>query len=272
MKKLLNDFWRKTWASAKLALQSQLEYRFNAAVDWAINPLLTTLVELFVWSRMFSAMGVETLGGFGQSSYLSYMTWSIFFSRASANWTYEFRMIQEIESGSINAILVRPIHFYEFYLGQFLGYKIGTIVFSFWIPLVLSLFWAGDLDMSRLVPTLLLLFVYILFSHTFSFLISACAFHFTKVSSLSVTKNIIVWVASGELFPMDILPPTLKVITSYLPFSAGCFVPVGFLIHRLGWPEFLQGLWVTLVWTVIIGALGSWVWKRGLLNYAGTGA
>lgn len=181
-------------------------------------------------------------------------------------------MVNEIESGSVNAILVRPMSFYEFYLGQFFGYKLGTIAFSFWIPLLISAFVGGDFDGARLLPSLFLLFTYILFSHTFSFLVSACAFHFTKVSSISVTKNILIWLASGELFPMDILPPTLKAITSFLPFSSGCFLPVGFLIHRIGWAELLQGFWVTLLWTLILGGMAKIIWKRGLLKYAGTGA
>jgi ABC-2 type transport system permease protein len=259
-------------ASAKLAVQSQLEYRFNALADWCLNPLMSTVVELAMWWTMFDAMGVSALGGFPREYYLSYVTWAAFFSRISANWMYEFRMLNEVESGSINAILVRPISFYEFYLGQFLGYKGVTALFSLWLPGLIALWLGGTTDFWRLPAALILIFFYLVFTYTLSFCIMTLSFRLTKVSSFTVTKNFFIWLASGELFPMDLLPGPLRELTYYFPFSSACYIPVGFLTHRLGWDELVRGIGTTTLWTVGVGGLAWFSWRRGLRIYTGTGA
>jgi ABC-2 type transport system permease protein len=259
-------------AYAKLALQSQLEYRLNAFTDWCINPLISTIVELAMWWTMFSAMGVTTLGGFSREYYLSYVNWAVFFSRISANWMYEFRMLQEIESGTINAILARPVSFFEFYLGQFMGYKIFTILFSLGLPAVLAFFVGGTTDFLRLPAAIFLVLVYLVFTYILSFCISTFAFRLTKVSSITVTKNFFIWLASGELFPLDLLPDGIRTITGFFPFSSACYVPVGFLTHRLEWADYWQGLGVTSIWALGLGLIATGLWRSSIRTYTGTGA
>lgn len=259
-------------AYADLALRSQLEYRFNAVADWCLNPLISSVVELAMWWTMFEAMGVTTLGGFTREYYLSYATWAVFFSRISANWMYEFRMMQEVESGSINAILARPVSFYEFYLGQFMGYKMATALFSLWLPAVISVAVGGTTDFLRLPVSILLVLVYLVFTYNLTVCIVTLAFRLTKVSSFTVTKNFFIWLASGELFPLDLLPQGLKTLSMYLPFASACYVPVGFLTHRLGWSELGQSFVVTLVWASVVGGVAQWMWRRGVRAYTGTGA
>ena len=215
MKKSFVSFWKRILAYADLALRSQLEYRFNAVADWCLSPLISTVVELAMWWALFEAMGVETLGGFGREYYLSYATWAMFFSRISANWMYEFRMLQEVESGSLNAILARPVSFYEFYLGQFMGYKIFTAFFSLWLPSLIAGVIGGTTDFLRLPFSLLLVVVYLVFTYNLTFCIVTLSFRLTKVSSFTTTKNFFIWLASGELFPLDLLPPTLKSLSFY---------------------------------------------------------
>jgi ABC-2 type transport system permease protein len=119
---------------------------------------------------------------------------------------------------------------------------------------------------------LLLVLTYLLFTYTLSFCLVTFAFRLTKVSSFTVTKNLFIWMASGELFPMDLLPPGLKTLTSYLPFSSACYIPVGYITHRLGFEQILQAWLVTLLWTLLLGVVAVGLWRRGLRAYSGTGA
>jgi ABC-2 type transport system permease protein len=217
-------------------------------------------------------MGVQTIGGFGREYYLAYATWALFFSRISGNWMYEYRMVNEVESGSVNSILARPISFYEFYLGQFIGYKFFTAIFSLWLPALLALFIGGTTDFTRLPAALLLIFCYLLFTYNFTMIVVSLAFRLTKVSSFTVTKNFFIWLASGELFPLDLLPAWLKKVSLFLPFASACYLPVGFLTHRLGWSEMMRGYGVTLIWCALSGLVVRSLWRSGLKSYTGTGA
>lgn len=259
-------------AYANLALQSHLEYRFNAFADWCLNPLISTTVELAMWWTMFEAMGVTTIGGFSREYYLAYANWALFFSRISANWMYEFRMMNEVESGSVNAILARPVSFYEFYLGQFFGYKISSTLFSLWLPALLSFWIGGTTDLMRLPASILLVFAYLFFTYNLTVCIVSLAFRLTKVTSFTVTKNFFIWLASGELFPLDLLPANIKAISMYFPFASACYLPVGFLTHRIGWSDWGHGMLITLAWGLGSAVAAQFFWQRGLRAYTGTGA
>ena len=131
------NFWQRNLAAFKLAWVQQLEYRLNLFVDAALQPTLTAVVEIGLWYVMVSSIGTgDSLGGFSRIYYLHYALWAAFFARISANWMYESRMVDEIQTGTINVLLTRPLSFYEFYLSQFMSYKILTSIASLGIPII----------------------------------------------------------------------------------------------------------------------------------------
>lgn len=267
-------FWPRIMVGAKLAWSQQLEYRFNLFVDSTLQPLLTAVVEMALWFGIVKSLGaMGKIGGFPVESYLHYALWTAFIARISANWMYEYRMIDEVQTGSVNVILTRPISFYFFYLSQFLSYKVLTTVVSLGIPLVISSWIVeGPTDVSRLPLALSLVSLYLVLIYTLSFIVTCFAFTLNKVNSFTAAKNFTIWCLSGELIPIDLAPPMLKSILLNLPFASGVFVPVGYVTGRveidLVWHSFM----VTLVSISVFGFIAYVLWKRGLKSYSGTGA
>ena len=185
---------------------------------------------------------------------------------------YEFRMIDEIESGKVNGLLLRPISFYEYYLGQYLGYKTLTGVLSFLIPITVCLFVSSPVDLLRLPLAVSLLFFYVIFIHTVSFCIASLGFFFNKIHSVTIAKNITIWLLSGEIFPLDLVPDPYKKILLWLPFSSGVFVPTGYLTGRLQVHDVLLGFRSVSIGIFISGAVAMVLWTQGRRVYSGTGA
>lgn len=136
MKKSFAVFYKRNLAFAKLAIVSNLEYRLNYFVDALVQPSLTTGIEMLLWTALFIGAGTTEIAGYGKEYYLSYALWAAFFARICTSWMYETRMIQEIDSGSINSLLTRPMSFYEYYFSQLMGYKVITTLVSMIIPIV----------------------------------------------------------------------------------------------------------------------------------------
>lgn len=229
-------------------------------------------METALWASILSVAGVTSLNGFSRASYLSYVLWATFVARVTANWSYEFEMADEIESGRINAILLRPISFYEYYLSQFLGYKLSTVPFSLLCPFIATLIFPTTVILNRILPMLVLIFFYLFFVHTLSFCISCCGFFMTRTSGITVTKNMSLWMLSGELFPLDLIPAPMKGWVINLPFAAGVYVPVGFLTGRLGWDELLHAFASVTIGLMAVSLFAALVWRRGLRVYSGIGA
>lgn len=233
---------------------------------------MTCGIEAMLWIALFAADHDGLIGGFDRDHYLAYVLWAAFTSRVASNWMYEFRMMREIETGSINALLTRPVSFFSAYLSQFLGYKTITGIFSLWFPLVMTLMLGLPTHASRLPVVLGLILTYLILLHQMSFFVSAMAFHLTKVQSLIVVKNFVLWFLSGELFPVDLMPEPWRGIVMSLPFCNAVYIPIGYITGRIGLEEVLRG-WLTVVVCIIFMIpVCQMVWRQGLKSYVGTGA
>lgn len=225
-----------------------------------------------MWYSIFFAISGGTLGGFPREGYLVYALWATFFSRISINWMYEFRMIDDIDTGKVNGVLLKPISFYEFYLGQFFGYKFLVLFLSITIPFIVSLIVRFPVHYERLPLAMLLALYNVIFVHTLSFLFASFAFFLNRVHSFSVAKNISMGLLAGDFFPLDLLPTTLKEIAIQLPFASGVYIPVAFISGRAQMDTVLGGFLSVTVGLAVVGSLAILSWNMGRRKYAGTAA
>lgn len=237
-----------------------------------IQPFITGLIEVALWSAIFTSTGLAEMNGFPREYYLAYALWAAFFSRIGSNWMYEFRMIDEIETGSVNSVLARPISFYEYYLGQFMGYKVLTGLLSFLAPIAIVMVLPGPTQLERLPLAFLLLIYYLVFVHTLSFMVASLAFYFNRVGSFTMAKNITLWLLSGELFPLDLVPEPFRGWLLSLPFCNAVYRPVGYLTGRLDIGAIGEGFVTTTLGLLIAAPLAVMMWRGGRRRYSGTGA
>ncbi len=266
------SFWRRNRAFFKLAIVTNLEYRFNYILDSIGQPIVTSGVELAFWSAIFASTGQQTIAGFDLHSYMAYAIWASFMARISVNWMYEFRMIEEVESGGLNTLLVRPMSFFEYYLSQFLGYKIVTTLISLTIPVAVTVALGFPMIWSRLLPAMGLAVYYLVFLFIMSFIVVTFAFHLTRIQGISVAKNLALWIFSGELLPLDIFPEPYRSALIHLPFSSGVFIPVAYITGRVDATVLYSGVLSISVGIAALSAIAYPMWKWGLRRYVGTGA
>lgn len=244
----------------------------NFTVDAVVQPVLSAGVEVIMWSVIMAGLATDTLGGFGREYYLAYALWANFVGRVTTNWMYEFIMLDEIDTGKVNAVLVRPISYYEFFLSQFMGYKLFIAVISFSIPTLACYVLGAQLHYDRIPLMIAYCAYYLIFVHTVSFCVACLAFFLNRASSFTGIKNMAIWVLAGEMIPLDLYPEPLKSVMIHSPFASGVYVPVGFITGRFGY-EFLWQSWLSVTAGIVIfGLFGRFLWRRGLHAYTGTGA
>jgi ABC-2 type transport system permease protein len=224
-----------------------------------------------MWSAILAGVG-GSLGGYDRASYIAYALWAIFIGRVTTNWMYEFTMLNDIDSGGVNSILVRPISFYEFYLSQFVGYKLTVLCFSMIIPILFCYVLDAPFLPQRLPAVLLLITYYLVFAHTVSFCVACMAFFMNRAQGFTAIKNLAIWVLAGELVPLDLYPEPFRSWLLHSPFASGTYIPVAYLTGRIG-PELMTSAFVSVTCgLVVVCLLAVSLWKLGLREYAGTGA
>ena len=82
----------------------------------------------------------------------------------------------------------------------------------------------------------------------------------------------IIWVLTGELMPLDLLPSPIREWVIALPFSCGIYLPAAYLSGRIETDVFMQGFISLAAGGIFFGLLARFVWKKGLRRYSGTGA
>lgn len=272
VKRPVRSFFRKFFGFYKLGFYQQLQYRFNLISDALIQPIMVAAIEIVLWMAIFKYSKTAAIGAFSKTYYFSYFVWAAFVARISSNWSYEHRMIEEIDSGSINSILVRPTRFFDYYLGQFLGYKLLTVTPAMILPVLIC--WGFDLpfEISRLPVVLLLSSYYLIFLFSMSFCVACLAFFLARVQAFTGAKNIALWMFTGELYPLDLAPDWLREILIALPFSSGVYIPVGYLTGRFDYHLVLRGFQSVTIGILATWVIGALIWRAGTRVYAGTGA
>ncbi len=237
----------------------------------AVIPLCFFLVEVAFWTGLIEASGSDQLAGFPAHYYLGYFLYLIL-QLGSINWRFERAMIAEINSGAVNALLLRPSSFYEYHMGQLLGQKLITALAM--VPVVMLIAWTWDLPfhVNRLPIVLLMGICYVILLFSLHFAVAAMAFFFDNVYSLNNTKNMIIWFLTGELIPLDLLPSPIREWVIALPFSCGIYLPAAYLSGRIDINVFMQGFISLSIGGIVFGLLASFIWKLGLRRYGGTGA
>lgn len=265
-------FCKRNLAFFKLAIVTNLEYRLNYFTDAVLQPLVAAGIELCLWLAIFASTSASSIGGFGREDYLAYVVWTAFVVRITVTWMYEFRMIEEINSGSLNSILTRPMSFFEYYMSQFMGYKIITTLISLLVPIAIVSFFHLPTQLVRLPAVLLLVFYYLFFVQMLSFTLATVSFHLNRVHSLTAAKNFLLWLVSGELIPLDLFPEPYRSIAIHLPFANSAYIPVAYITGRIDDALFYQGF-VSATWGItIMLPITFFMWRWGLQKYEGTGA
>jgi ABC-2 type transport system permease protein len=265
-------FWRKNLAFSQLAIVTNLEYRFNFFIDAYLQPLITVGIEILLWIALFEANNSNLIGGFTKEAYLAYGVWAPFLGRVAISWMYESMMVEDVASGNINIVLTRPISFYEYYLSQLMGYKVITTFLSLLVPLFVSFYFKLPVQYDKIPLALTLVFFYLFLLHTMSFIVSSIAFFITKVRSFTLIKNLSLFVLAGELVPFDLMPETLKIVLTALPFSSGVYIPVAYITGRIDHSVVMNGFVSVFISLILFSIVARIIWKKGLLEYTGTGA
>ena len=160
----------------------------------------------------------------------------------------------------------------EFYLSQFVGYKLTCTVFSLVLPIMACWYFRAPMHLERLPAVILLVTYYLVFSHTLSFCIACLAFFLNRAYSFTGMKNMLIWVLAGELIPLDLYPEPLRQVMLNSPFAAGVYVPVSYITGRIGTEQFLHSFVSITGGLVVFGSLAYVLWQRGIRSYTGTGA
>lgn len=261
-------FWQWVAAEGKKAVS----YRVEFWVGFLGTAASQFGVAFFVWTAVFAALAIDTLGGFSRDQLVAY--------------ALLVPLAERICLGQDLGFLAREI--YEGTLSKFLVYPVSTLRLKLWSHLTLSalrlpqallvlglaawllpggtgLTWNGA---ASALPALAL-------GALVMFHVAACletvAFWADNVWTLTILLRILSFILGCGAFPLEFFPEAMRPWLVWLPFHAFTGFPVRAALGHLTPAQYLQGLVSGALWLAASVLVLRWIWSRGLRTYSAVG-
>lgn len=266
---------RKYWHVINIGIQNTLVYRVNFLFRAAFG-LVPLMATIFLWRTIYEGKAEgANVAGYALGEMISYYLIVTIVDGLTAVNEDDWQIAADIKDGNISQFLLKPIDYLTYRLclygaGRVIYVMIAAIPVTLFIVYLRRYFvlpgdWAtaGWFLVSTVMAGLLQFFI--------SYTMALLAFWVMEVSTFIFILFAFEYIASGHLFPLDILPSAAAEILKFTPFPYQLFFPVSIYLGRITHAEMVQGLIIQAVWVVASYGLARYVWSRGIRKYSAVG-
>jgi len=259
-----------------IGVQNNLAYRVNFLAR-SLFGLIPLLAMLYLWRTIYEGKGDSgvVISGYTLAEMFSYYLVAQIVDALTAVNEDDWAIATDIKDGLISQFLLKPVDYLWYRLCLFVSGRITYLGVAV-IPLGLFILWfhkyfvlppsgaqVGYFAISILLTALLQFFM--------SYAMAMLAFWVLEVSTFIFILYAFEYLASGHLFPLDILPPWLQEIIFFTPFPYQLYFPVSIYMGKTGGIEMWRGLGIQLFWVLTAYAAARFAWSRGIRKYSAVG-
>jgi len=265
---------RKYWSIFSISFQQEFAYRLNFIL-WRVRNIFQILLTYFLWSTVFASPQTQIFG-YDRTKILTYV-FGIMIVRALVFSARAMDVSGDIANGDLSNYLVKPISYFKYWFTRDISSKALNLIFATveFVGLFLILrppffFQTNPLTLFIfLISIILAIFIYFFLL----FLISSIPFWAPEIGwgSHFLVTVVIIEALSGSLFPINILPLGLQLVTLALPFPYLIYFPVEVYLGNIGGNALIGGLMVAIAWTGVLWFTLNFVWQKGLRVYQAMG-
>src|SRR5512139_1451973 len=243
---------KKYWHVLNVGIQNNLTYRFNFLAR-AVFGLIPLVAMLYVWQKIYSGKGAgTTVGAYSLAQMISYYLLTTVVDALTAVNEDDWQIAADIKDGNISQFLLKPIDYLWYRLCLFLSGRVTYLAVAA-TPLTLFILYLhryvvlpqnwtafGCFLLSTALTALLQFFM--------SYAMAMLAFWVLEVSTFIFILFAFEYIASGHLFPLDILPAGLQQALYFTPFPYQLFFPVSVYLGKFSGTDLARGLAMQLFW------------------------
>ena len=266
---------KKYWHVIGVGLQNSLTYRVNF-VARTLFSFIPLFAMLSLWRTIYAGKGQgSALGGYSQAEMIFYYMLVAVVDVFTAVNEDDWQIAADIREGNINQFLLKPVDYLWYRLSLFFAGRVAFITMAC-VPLAVFIFCfrsyfqlpAGGLALAAFPVSLLLT---ALLQFFLAYTMALLAFWLLEISTLIFILFAVEYLASGHLFPLDLLPPLLGHALFFTPFPSMLYTPIAIYLGKFAGAELARALLMQLFWVVATYGLARFTWRRGIKKYAAFG-
>jgi ABC-2 type transport system permease protein len=258
----------------RAALVERMSYRgdFLLATVLRFLPVMTTIL---LWEAVYEGADSNDLGGFSRRQMIAYLL-LIHISRMFSSMPgLAGGISRDIRDGSLKKYLLQPLDMIGYLVSYRAAHKTAYIATSSLPYAGLFLVCVGYFDTFPGLLTFLGYLVSLLLGFLIGFFFEAClgmmGFWLLEVTSLLWIITTLNYFISGQMIPLDLLPPFWASALKALPFQYLAYFPAVVFLGKIQGLALVQGLLIELAWAVALVLLTRWLYARGLRRYSAFG-
>jgi ABC-2 type transport system permease protein len=257
-----------------IGMQNNLTYRVNFLFRTLFG-FIPLLAMLSLWRTIYAGNHTSTISTFTHAQMISYYLLVVIVDMLTAVYEDDWQIAADIKDGNISQFLVKPINFLGYRLCLF---SAGRLVYTSVALVPVTLFilfqqshFVFPADTATFGVFLLSLVLTALLQFFMSFAMAMLAFWVTEVSTFIFILYAFEYLASGHLFPLDILPNSIRVVLDCTPFPYQLYFPVSVYLGKVTGAALANGLLAQFCWVVVAWFAARWMWGRGIKKYSAVG-
>jgi ABC-2 type transport system permease protein len=258
-----------------IGIQNNLTYRFNYLTRTLFS-FIPLFAMLSLWRTIYATKaGGSSLSGYTQAQMIFYYLMVAIVDVMTAVNEDDWQIAADIREGNISQFLLKPVDYLWYRLCLFFSGRIAYVSMAC-IPLAVFVFcfrnyFVPPPSAIALAAFLVSLVLTALLQFFLSYAMAMLAFWILEISTLIFILFAFEYLASGHLFPLDMLPPALQHALWFTPFPSMLYLPISIYMGKSVGVEMLGGLMVQAGWVLLMYALARFMWRRGIRKYAAFG-
>jgi ABC-2 type transport system permease protein len=267
--------WSKYGHVLSMGIQNTLVYRTNFLFRAAFG-LVPLAATLFLWEAIYADKPAgAAIGAYTLAQMVSYYLLVTVVDSITAVAEDDWQIAADIKDGAVSQFLLKPLDFLAYRLCLYLS---GRVIYTSvaLIPVAFFLFFqreylVGPAESLGWVLALLSVLMAGLRQFFIAYTVALLSFWVLDVSTFIFIQFAFEFLASGHLFPLDILPDGLHRLLLWSPYPYLLYFPVGVYLGRIQGAELWQGFALQLAWVGVAFLIARFVWSRGLRKYTAVG-
>jgi ABC-2 type transport system permease protein len=258
-----------------IGIQNNLQYRANYLTRTLFS-FIPLFAMLSLWRTIYSSNnGVGEHNGYTQAQMIFYYMLVAIVDVFTAVNEDDWQIATDIREGNISQFLLKPVDYLWYRLCLFFSGRIAFISMAI-IPLAIFVFcfrayFVAPHDLTALVLFPFSMVLTALLQFFISYAMAMLAFWLLEISTFIFILFAFEYLASGHMFPLDVLPPVLKELLFFTPFPYQLYFPISIYMGKVTGLAVWHGLLIQFLWVIASYAGARFMWRRGVKRYSAFG-
>lgn len=257
-----------------IGLQNNLQYRVNYLTRTLFS-FIPLFAMLSLWQVIYAQPDGVASPLFTKAQMMFYYLLVAVVDVLTAVNEDDWQIAADIREGNISQFLLKPVDYLWYRLALFFSGRIAFVAMA-GLPLAVFIFCFRQYVVAPVSLTAALVFpvslvLTALLQFFISYAMAMLAFWLLEISTFIFILFAFEYLASGHLFPLDLLPAGLREILFLTPFPYQLYFPISVYLGKVTGLELWRGLGIQLLWVIVAYGFARWMWRRGIKRYSAFG-